>query len=147
MRNLIRSLFAALVIAGCASQLPPLTETYRSLVGEHDIRTVALYPSIPIVFKSVRELDPVPQEEKNVFSPTGHRLIEISDTTSGRVVAQGEGWLSVDFGCGIELTFTRRSTDGVYAMPGWGTHTIEGERYDLVVGVLSGADIELRIKN
>lgn len=146
-RIVVCCLFAALFITGCATQLQPLTENYRTRIGEQDVRSLTLLLSYPMVFKSVRELDPVPEAEKHIFSQTGYRYIKVSDTSRGRVVAQGEGWLSVDFGRGIVLTFNRRDRDGVYATPGWGTYTIEGERYDIVVGILSGADIELRIKN
>ena len=76
---------------------------------------------------------------------SGHRLLSIDQTTPGRVIAQGSGWVSVDFGQGIVLTFNRRAEDGIYARTGWGTISIVGDRYDIIVGVLSGNDIELRV--
>lgn len=140
-------LLPSTILAGCASGFRSFTENYRSTIGDKDLHTLVLRVSTPIQFKSMRELDPVPEKEKNLFSSAGYRYHEVSDTTSGRVIGQGDGWITVDFGGGIVLTFNRRPADGVYAMPGWGTHTIQGERYDIVMGVLSGTDVELGIKD
>jgi len=133
-------------LAGCASQLPAFTEHHRHTIGEQDLQSLSFAVSTPIVFKSLRVLDPVAVKDKNIFSPSGHRFVELSDTATGRLVEQGEGTLIVDFGRGLVLTFARRSSDGIYATAGWGTYTIEGERYDIVVGIISGNDIELRVK-
>ena len=128
-------------LAGCATQLPSFTEAYRRHVGEQDIRSLVLHVSIALEFLSLRELDPV--VENTPFKKSEHRILQIDDTTPGRILAQGEGWLSVDFGQGIVLTFARRESDGVYATAGWGTLTIGGDRYDIVAGILSGKDVTL----
>lgn len=141
----LRSLLvlAVIALAGCASRLPLFTEAYRKNVGEQDIRSVALHVSSTLEFRSLRELDPV--TENTPFKKSGHRTLELSTATPGQILSQGDGWLSVDFGQGIVLTFTRRASDGVYTTAGWGTMTIGGERYDIVAGIMSGEDVELRI--
>jgi hypothetical protein len=101
-----------------------------------------LHVATAMEFRSVRELDPT--VEKGPFKKDTHRYLKLALTDSGTVVAGGNGWIRLDFGRGILLTFNSRGSDGVYVMPGWGTVTIEGERYDIVVGVLSGNDVELR---
>jgi len=128
-------------LAGCATQFPSFTEVYRRSLGEQDIRSLVLHVSSALEFRSLRELDPV--VENTPFKTSGHRILQIDDATPGRVLAQGEGWLSVDFGQGIVLTFARRESDGVYATAGWGTLTIGGDRYDIGAGILSGKDVTL----
>ena len=130
-------------LAGCASQFPLFTEAYRKNAGDQDIRSLVLHVSSTLEFRSLRELDPV--AETGPFKRTGHRFLQINDTTLGRIIAQGEGWISVDFGQSIVLTFSRRDTNGEYATAGWGTVTIGGERYDIVAGIMSGQDVALRI--
>jgi hypothetical protein len=135
-----------LALAGCATNYPSFSEHQRQTIGEQDLQSLAFTISTPITFKSLRVLDPVPEKDKHLFSPSGYRFVDLAETTVGRLVGQGQDWLAVDFGRGIVLTFSRRSSDGVYATAGWGTYTIEGERYDIVVGIKSGVDIELCVK-
>jgi hypothetical protein len=143
MRNSIIFLIFGLFWAGCATSLPFFTESYRAKVGEQDIHTLQYHIATTVDFKSLRELDPV--VEKGPFAKSGHRFLQITDTTPGRLLGKGNGWLSIDFGQGIVLTFNRRALDGVYVMSGWGTISIAGERFDIIVGVLSGSDLELHI--
>jgi hypothetical protein len=143
LRNFSLLVLILSALAGCSAPFPLFTEAYRKHVGEQDIRSLVLHISSTVEFRSLRELDPV--VEDTPFKKSGHRILEISTSTPGRIHAQGEGWLSVDFGQGIILAFARRAGDGVYATAGWGTITIEGERYDIVVGIMSGENVELRI--
>lgn len=143
MRAFFAPLLAALLLAGCASSLPFFTESYRRSIGELDMQTLVFHVAATVEFRSVRALDTV--KTKSVFAGTGHRILQITETTPGRIAGRGDGWLSVDFGEGIVLTFGRRARDGVYATAGWGTLTIQGERYDIAVGIMSGNDLELRI--
>lgn len=137
-------IFACLLLTGCAANFPNLTENYRSRLNERELHTLILHPSTAVEFRSLRTLDSVMEEGR--FKRLVQRTLRIDRETPGRVVAQGKEWVSVDFGEGIILTFARRPRDSVYATPGWGTVTIAGERYDIVVGILSGVDIELRIR-
>ncbi len=142
MRNLPLLVLTVFALAGCAAQYPMFTEVYRKNAGEQDIRSLVLHVSSTLEFRSLRELDPI--VENTPFKKSGHRFLQIDGTTPGRILAQRDGWLSVDFGQGIALTFTRRDSDGVYATAGWGTITIGGERYDIMAGIMSGKDVELR---
>jgi hypothetical protein len=92
-------------------------------------------------FRSLRELDL--SKEKNPFKKDAHRYLKLALADSGKVVAAGKGWITVDFGRGILLAFNSRGSDSVYTTRGWGTVTIEGERYDIMVGVMSGNDVAL----
>jgi hypothetical protein len=136
-------LLATTLLTGCASQLPFFSESYRQQVGERDIQALDFRVPATIEFRSVRVLDTA--KTRNVFSGTGHRILKITDATPGRLIGKGDGWMSVDFGNEIILTFSRRARDGVYAMPGWGTLTIRGDRYDIAVGIMSGNDLELHV--
>jgi hypothetical protein len=143
VRLALFAVVAGTFLVGCGGTLPCFTEEYRAKVGEPDLRSLALHVPMTVNFKSLRELDPTP--EKNPFAMTGQRLLQIDPSTPGKVLAQGSGWVSVDFGRGIVLTFNRRAEDGIYTRTGWGTITIAGDRYDISVGVLSGSDIELHV--
>ena len=136
-------LIAGALLGGCASEFPFFSESYRTVVGEQDLQSLVFYVSSTIEFRSLRQLDSV--QQTGPFRKTGHRSLGITQTTPGRILAQGDGWVTVDFGEGIILSFARRASDGVYATPGWGTITIQGERYDLAVGIMSGEDVELRV--
>lgn len=124
--------------AGCASSYPPFTESLRTTT---DLKSTRFYVGTTVEFRSVRQLDKV--DEQGPFRQDGRRYLRIEKADPGRAVAQGEDWIAVDFGKGIVLTFTRTSPSGAYRTRGWGTYTIEGERYDMMVGVLSGSDIPL----
>ena len=140
----LRSLptIAAIVLAGCATSLPTFTESVRQTAQAEGLHTLVLHVANTMEFRSLRALDP--SVEEGPFKKDPHRYLTLALTDSGTVVAAGNGWIRVDFGRGILLTFNARGNDGIYAMPGWGTVTIEGERYDIVVGILSGTDVVLR---
>jgi hypothetical protein len=93
--------------------------------------------------RSLRVLEPL--DDKGPFKNDGHRYLSVAATDSGRIQTQGPGWIAVNFGRGIILRF-ERSANGAYTMPGWGTVTVEGERYDLLLGVLSGKEISLLLE-
>jgi hypothetical protein len=141
--SVLRSLptIAVILFAGCATTLPTFTESVRLTMQADAHQTFVLHVATAMEFRSLRELDP--SVEKGPFKKDTHRYLTLATTDSGTVVAGGNGWIRVDFGRGILLTFNSRGSDGVYVIPGWGTVTIEGERYDIVVGVLSGNDVEL----
>jgi len=109
---------------------------------EEGLKEIHYYLSSSISFRSLREIDTT--SETGPFKPDLHRTLQVSAETPGRFVSGGEGWIKVDFGKGVLLTFTRNPNDGTYSMRGWGTFTIDGERDDLRVGVLSGEEVKLR---
>jgi hypothetical protein len=141
---LLRSLpaLAAIVIIGCATTLPTFTESIRREIEADGLDTCVLHVGTSMAFRSLRELDP--SHEEGPMKKDPHRYVKLSLTDTGRAVAGGNGWITVDFGRGILLTFNARGQDSIYTTRGWGTVTIEGERYDVVVGVLSGSDVTLR---
>ncbi len=125
-------------LSGCASTYGTFTEVIRTGI---DLSTVRFYIGTTLDFRSLQILDPV--EEKGPFKQDGRRYHTVARTDPGKAVAMGADWLSVDFGRGIVITFTRNPASGEYTMPGWGTFTIDGDRYDLMVGVLSGTEVPL----
>jgi hypothetical protein len=136
-RTLLYFLLPAAFLLGCASPFPTFTEDIRSTA---DLSTTVFHLPSVVHLRSLRVLEPL--EDKGPFKNDGHRYLSVAASDSGRIQAQGPGWLAVNFGRGIILRF-ERSADGTYAMPGWGTVTVEGERYDLLLGVLSGKDVHL----
>jgi len=142
--SLLRSLpiVAAILMIGCATTLPTFTESVRRGVEANGLDTCVLHVGTSMEFRSLRELDP--SNEEGPLKKDPHRYVKLSLTDPGKAVAGGNGWITVDFGQGILLTFNARGNDSIYTTRGWGTITIEGERYDVVVGVLSGSDVILR---
>jgi hypothetical protein len=132
------------LLNGCAVHFPELTENYRARMSESELHALILHVSHPVEFRSIRALDSLMDEGK--FKKMVQRTLRIDRETPGRIITQGENWVSVNFGQGIVLTFARRQTDSVYATAGWGTITVDAERYDIVVGILSGVDIDLRVR-
>ncbi len=139
----LRSLpiLAAILIIGCATALPIFTESVRQEIQANGLDSCVLHVGTSMEFRSIRELDPSTEEGPLKQDP--HRYVKLSLTDPGKAVAGGNGWITVDFGRGILLTFNARGNDSIYTIRGWGTITIEGERYDIVVGVLSGSDVVL----
>ncbi len=142
----VRFFFAAsawLVLAagGCGSSGPVFTEEFRRSLTNEEIRGMRFYVATPMDFRSLRELEEFVDD--GPFKRDRHRVIHLAETDPGVVVASGFDWLTIDFNKGFTLTFRHDPTDGGYSMPGWGTITIAGERYDIRVGVLSGERISL----
>jgi len=128
----------AALLAGCGTTYAPFTEDVRST------RTLAdcvFHLPIDVDFRSIQVLDPVSGE--GPFKPDGRRTIRIRASDNGRAVSQGEDWIAVDFGSGVVLRFQREETKSVYVTPGWGTITIDGNRYDMLIGVISGTYVQL----
>jgi hypothetical protein len=140
MVRMITILLALALLGGCASSLLPVTESLRSST---DISTAALHVSSTVTLRSLRVLETV--DTSDPFHPDSHRNLVVAESDTGRVTAEGPGWLLIDFGQGIALRF-ERTARGEYRMPGWGTVTVKGERYDLQVGMLSGKDIRLLVE-
>jgi hypothetical protein len=139
MTRMIPFLLAGALLGGCASSLVRVTESLRSSA---DMSTATLHLSSSIMLRSLRILEPY--DAKDPFHPDGHRKLVVAESDTGRITSSGPGWLLVDFGQGVALRFERNSS-GEYRIPGWGTVTVKGERYDLQVGMLSGKDIQLLI--
>ncbi len=131
-------LILALMISGCAPSYAPFTDEVRMT---RNLTDCVFHIAVDTEFRSVGILEPL--DDKGPFKKDGHRYLRVSTADQGRAVAQGEDWITVDFGTGIVLRFQRAGPGNSYVMPGWGTITIQEERYDIQIGVLSGTDIEL----
>jgi hypothetical protein len=138
----LTSIACILLLSGCSAALPLLTEPARQTLTEKGLEEVNYYVASAISFRSIRALDST--SEEGPFKPSPYRMLQVSEESPGKFVSAGEGWITVDFGNEIVLTFTRSAADGRYTMRGWGTITIQGQRYDILVGVLSGAEVPLR---
>jgi hypothetical protein len=130
------------ILSGCATSVPFLTESARHTLTAKGLEEVHYFLTAEVTFRSVRELDTT--SETGPFRPDLHRTLQVLPETPGKFVRAGDGWITVDFGQGIQLTFYRGAEDGVYAMRGWGTLTIEGERYDIRIGMRSGENLRVR---
>ena len=125
-RKLIFLLLTAALLIGCGTSFPPFTEDSRTTI---DLPSAVFHLSAKVNLRSLHILEPLdtkgPVQERR--TPVPDRL---PNPTRAASLAQGAGWITVDFGRGIILRF--ESTDkGTYATPGWGTLTVEGERYDV----------------
>jgi hypothetical protein len=109
---------AVILLAGCATTLPTFTESVRLTMQADAHQTFVLHVATAMEFRSVRELDPT--VEKGPFKKDTHRYLKLALTDSGTVVAGGNGWIRLDFGRGILLTFNARGSDGVYVRMGNG---------------------------
>ena len=139
-RKLLFLLLPAALLIGCGTSFPPFTEDSRTTI---DLPSAVFHLSSKVDLRSLRVLEPL--DTKGPFKNDGHRYLTVTDSDTGRVQAQGAGWIAVDFGRGITLRF-ERTDKGTYAMPGWGTLTVEGERYDVMVGMLSGKEVFLLLE-
>jgi hypothetical protein len=139
-RTLLSILLPAAFLLGCASSFVPFTEDIRSTA---DPSTAVLHLPSSMSFRSLRVLEPL--DDKGPFKNDGHRYLRVAASDTGRIQAMGSGWITVNFGRGIILRF-ERTASGEYTMPGWGTVTINGERYDVMLGIISGEDIRLLLE-
>lgn len=140
MKRYSTLLLLAMVLSGCATPYQPMTQVHRE---SGDLTHTVFHVSSQIVLRSLRVLSK--PDSGTPFRSDGHRYLIVDESTPGRIVAQGPDWLAIDFGQGIVLRFEKSAADD-YRMPGWGTLTVEGERYDVQVGILSGMDVKLLIE-
>jgi len=146
-RILVLSLLFATLI-GCGTKLPVLSEPTKGELSEKELGELSFFVSSEITFRSIRELESF--NDEGPFKRDKRRTLSLEPKSPGKAVSAGDKWITVDFGQGIVLTFRQNPQDGMYTTPGWGTITIEGERYDIMVGVLSGEEVRLlydHIKN
>ncbi|MBK7257702.1 MAG: hypothetical protein IPI01_07850 [Ignavibacteriae bacterium] len=140
MTRMIPMLLLGALLTGCASSFQPVTDSLRAST---DLSTAVLHVPNTIRFRSLNTL--VPIDTTTPFRNDGHLYLVLAKSDTGRIAAQGPTWLLVDFGRGITLRFDRAST-GDYQMPGWGTISVHGERFDMQLGMLSGKEIPLLVE-
>lgn len=136
-------LLTTLFLAGCAGpRYSTMTEDYRQALGPEDLARTNFYVSSKVDFVSLKKGEIVGTD---IFKREVKKTITVEPDSPGRLVAAGQGWLNIEFDGGVLLTFQWDPVSERYLAPGWGTVTIQNERFDVKQGVLSGGYIELRV--
>ncbi len=142
MRHIIPFL-AILFLAGCGgTKYSTMTEDYRQALGPEDLARTNFYVSNRVEFVSLKKGEIVGDD---IFKREVKKTITIEPDSPGRLVASGQGWLNVEFEGRVTLTFRWDPVSERYLTPGWGTMTIQNERFDIKQGVLTGGYIELLV--
>lgn len=131
-------LMTTALLTGCGVSFSPFTQQTRTT---QTLDECVFHIGVDVEFRSMRVIEQL--DTAGLFRNDGRRYMLLTKADPGKAIAQGEDWISVDFGRGIVLDFRRTEPEGVYMMPGWGTVNIGEERYDVQVGVLSGSAIRL----
>jgi hypothetical protein len=143
MRFGISSMFLAVALFGCAaSNLTTMNKEIRDSFTGSDLEKKAFYVETAMEFVSLRKGEIIGED---IFKYEKKKTFRVESDTPGHVVASGPEWLAIDFGNGIVLNFRRHATDNVYRTEGWGTVTIQGERFDIKLGVLAGTYVDLLV--
>jgi hypothetical protein len=134
-------LILALFLSGCtSSNMTKVTKDVRESFTGSDLDSAAFYVATPMEFVSLKKGEIIGED---IFKYEKKKTFRIEENTPGRVVTSGPEWLAIDFGNGILLNFRRHAADDVYRTEGWGTVTIQGERFDIKLGVLAGTYVDL----
>jgi hypothetical protein len=133
---------ATISLQGCGPGLPPYTANLVTGQSVDELRQFQFFVSADVELVSQRKgklvgEPPFQKEEKNRYV--------ISRETPGTIVAAETTWMVVDFGQGVLLTF-RLADDRTFVMPSWGSVTLNGERFDINMGVLAGTHIVLHYR-
>jgi hypothetical protein len=133
---------AAITLQGCGPGLPPYTANLITGQTVDGLRQFQFFVSADVELISQRKgklvgEPPFQKEEKTRYI--------VSRETPGTIVAAEATWMVVDFGQGILLTF-RLADNRTFVMPSWGSVTLNGERFDVNMGVLAGTHIVLHYR-
>jgi len=143
----MRSYFLFLIpflLHGCgASEYSTMTEDYRQALSTEELRNLSFHVSTRMDFVALAPGEIVGED---IFRHEVKRMIVIETDTPGSVMASGPQWLTVGFHGGVMLTFRWDPISEKYLTPGWGTVTVQNERFDLKQGVLSGGYVELLVR-
>ncbi|HSQ74075.1 MAG TPA: hypothetical protein VLT13_00865 [Bacteroidota bacterium] len=137
-RALLILFLSTALLTGCGASFSPFTQDVRTT---HTLAECVFHIGTNVEFRSLRVIEQL--DTTGFFKNDGRRYLLLTTEDPGKAIAEGDDWISVDFGRGIVLEFRRSGPAGVYATPGWGTTTIGEERYDIQVGMLSGNAIQL----
>ncbi len=119
-----------------------MTEDYRQALSPADLARTNFYVSSRMDFVSLKKGEIVGSD---IFKREVKRTLTIEPDSPGRLVAAVQQWLNVEFDGGVLLTFRWDPVSERYLTPGWGTVTIQNERFDIKQGVLVGGYIELLV--
>src|SRR5512143_3564946 len=82
---------------------------------------------------------------EDIFKREVKKTYTVATDSPGKLVATGPQWLTVEFGGGVMLTFRWDPVSEKYLTPGWGTVTIQDERFDIKQGILAAGYVELLV--
>jgi hypothetical protein len=133
-------ILASFLSACTPSNMTRVTKDIRESFTGSDLDSTAFYVAVPMEFVSLKKGEIVGED---IFKYEKKKTFKIEESTPGHVVASGPEWLAIDFGNGIVLNFRRHAADDVYRTEGWGTVTIQEERFDIKLGVLAGTYVDL----
>jgi hypothetical protein len=140
----ILSTLALLLLVGCGSSgLVTLSEDMRRSMGLPELQRSEFHLEVSMQFVSLRKGEIVGED---IFKYEKKKRFSVETETVGKLVDAGPRWVTVEFNDGIRLTFQWNPADDVYRTPGWGTITIQGERFDVQQGVMAGRFVNLLIR-
>jgi hypothetical protein len=133
-----------LLLFGCgASQYTTMTEDYREALSTEELSNTAFFVSTRMDFVCLKPGEIVGED---IFKREVKKTILVDPDSAGRVIASGPQWLTVGFNGGVVLTFRWDPMSQAYLTPGWGTVTIQNERFDIKQGVLTGGYVQLLVR-
>jgi hypothetical protein len=137
--------FALLFLAACgSSNLTLFTEEVRQSFTGNQLQDTEYFVAIEMEFISLKKGEMVGDDP--IFRQEFKKTFKIKEDTPGKVVKAGDGWLTVQWPDSIFLTFRKNTSTGVYQTPGWGTVTIQDERFDINMHVMAGRTVDLIVK-
>jgi hypothetical protein len=140
----IFSILALLLLVGCSSSgLVTLSEEMRRSMGLPVLQRSEFYLDVPMQFVSLRKGEIVGDD---IFKYEKKKKFFVDPDTVGKLVDAGPRWVTVEFNDGIRLTFQWDPVEDAYRTPGWGTITVQGERFDVQQGVMAGRFVNLLIR-
>jgi hypothetical protein len=120
-----------------------MTEDYRQALTPEELGKIDFFVGSRMDFVSLKPGEIVGED---IFKREVKKTIILDTDTPGRLMTSGPGWLTVEFHQGVILTFRWDPVSEKYLTPGWGTVTIQNERFDIKQGVLTGGYVGLQVK-
>jgi hypothetical protein len=140
----ILSILVIVLLVGCGSSgLVTLSEEMRRSMTLPVLQQSEFYLEVSMQFVSLRKGEIVGED---IFKYEKKKKFTIDPDTPGKLVDAGPRRVTVEFNDGIRLTFQWDSAENAYRTPGWGTITIQGERFDVQQGVMAGRSVNLLIR-
>jgi hypothetical protein len=134
-----------LVLAGCgSSNLTRFTEEVRQSFTGNQLQETEYFVGLEMEFVSLKKGEMVGDDA--IFKQEVKKTFKIKENTPGKVVRAGDGWLLIQWPDSIFLTFRKNSSTGIYQTPGWGTVTIQDERFDINMHVMAGRTVDLVVR-
>ena len=133
------------LLAGCASSnLTQFTQEVRESFTGDQLQNTEYYVSIDMDFVSLKKGEIIGDDL--LFKREIKKTFKISRETPGTLVQAGGDWVVVQWPDSIFLTFSVNPQTKTYQTPGWGTVTIQEERFDINLHVMAGKNVELLVK-